>query len=333
MMRKLKMMLGSILAITLLLLQTIPAMAAADEYTYTVRLFSGAQGLVNGEEVIVKSGLHYGDRVSFSQRAVTLKNDSKYYVKGIRESGKDNNTVGSTSSFPVTGDMDYVVVYGILGDSVAYTVNYVDRDGNTLAPSETFYGNVGDAPVIAYINIDGYQPQAYNLTGRLKANASDNVFDFIYTPVTSTAATPAATATPAPAAPVSTISPAVQAAPGLTVTRTVTATPAPAAEDGEETDAEDGDEGGGDEAAPAENGAGEDVNGPEELQQIGDEEVPLADMGTDSADVTKGGKDVAKLIGDLPLAAKAGICSAILLGLGAAAWFLLIRKKKQIEIE
>ena len=325
------------LAAALTIAQAVPAMAADDEYTYTVRLYSGAQGLIGSEEVVVRDGLHYGDRVTFSQRSVKLKDDSKYYVKGIRESGRDNNTVMNTASFPVTEDMDYVVVYGILGDSVAYTVNYVDTDGNTLAPSDTFYGNVGDAPVVAYINIDGYQPQAYNLTGRLKENAADNVFNFIYSPVTSATVTPApeATVTPAPATPAP-AAPAAPAAAPLTVTRGVTATTAPAATDDEgNADAEETTDEGNTEAIPdaeapaADGGEGE----PEELQQIGDEEVPLADMGADSTDVTKGGKDVAKLIGDLPLAAKVGICSAILLGLGAAAWFLLIRKKKEIEIE
>ena len=52
------------------------------------------------------------------------------------------------------------MVYGILGNAVAYTVNYVDTSGRQLAPSETYYGNVGDEPVIAYLYIEGYQTQA-----------------------------------------------------------------------------------------------------------------------------------------------------------------------------
>jgi hypothetical protein len=44
-------------------------------------------------------------------------------------------------------------------------------------------------------------------------------------------------------------------------------------------------------------------------------------------------KDFAKRLADFPLAAKIGICSAVLLAVGAAAWFLLIRKKKKVEIE
>ena len=38
----------------------------------------------------------------------------------------------------------------------SYTVNYVDENGNELAPSRTYYGNVGDRPVVAYLYMDGY---------------------------------------------------------------------------------------------------------------------------------------------------------------------------------
>ena len=185
-MRRVKILLALLLALALL--GSLTAMAAGSPYTYTVRIYSGGQGLIEGQEVVVYEGLQYGDRVTFSLRSVTLTDDSKYYVRGIRESGKDNNTVGVTS-FPVTRDQDYVVAYGILGDAVAYTIRYVDRNGNELAPSETYYGNVGDKPVVAYLYIDGFQPQYYNLTKTLSDNAAENVFDFVYTPVERPAST------------------------------------------------------------------------------------------------------------------------------------------------
>ena len=150
-MRRVKILLALLLALALL--GSLTAMAAGSPYTYTVRIYSGGQGLIDGREVVVYEGLQYGDRVTFSLRSVTLTDDSKYYVRGIRESGKDNNTVGVTS-FPVTRDQDYVVAYGILGDAVAYTVRYVDRNGNELAPSETYYGNVGDKPVVVVWQLD-----------------------------------------------------------------------------------------------------------------------------------------------------------------------------------
>ena len=73
-----------------------------------------------------------------------------------------------------------MVAYGIRGDMVAYTVNYQDADGNELAPSQQFYGNVGDKPVVAYRYIDGYIPQAAALTKTLSSNEAENVFTFVY---------------------------------------------------------------------------------------------------------------------------------------------------------
>lgn len=134
---------------------------------------------LEGGGCLVFEGLVPGQRVNFSSRMISLKDGSKYYVKGIRESGKDNNTV-YYNDFYVEGDRDYVVAYGILGDAVAYTINYEDTSGRSLAPSETYYGNVGDRPVVSYLYIEGYQPQAYNLIGRLSENAADNVFTFVY---------------------------------------------------------------------------------------------------------------------------------------------------------
>ena len=45
---------------------------------------------------------------------------------------------------------------------------------------DSYYGNVGDEPVIAYLYIDGYIPDCYNQTGKLSSNASENVFNFVY---------------------------------------------------------------------------------------------------------------------------------------------------------
>ncbi len=173
----------------------------AEEYTYTVRFFAGKQGSIHDTEtsaagrpgaaleasdgeMLVISGLHYGDRLSFDRDMVTLNDGSKYYIKGIRESGKDNNTVVTQPSFEVTGDQDYVVAYGILGDAVKYTVNYLDVDGNPLRDSREYYGNVGDKAVVAYLYIDGYRPQAYNIGMTLDSDAAKNVIDFIYTRIT-----------------------------------------------------------------------------------------------------------------------------------------------------
>lgn len=171
-------------------------------YTYTVNFYTGNHGTFAGTShvmvdnsksgssyqisgngsVVTVSGLMRNDVVSFDAAmagAVDLGENSKYYVKGIRQSGRDNDTV-SLSAFRVEKDQDYVVAYGIRGELTSYVVNYQDTSGRTLAPSRTYYGNVGDRPVVAFLYIEGYEPQAYNLTRTLTANTAENVFTFQY---------------------------------------------------------------------------------------------------------------------------------------------------------
>ena len=182
-MKRCKRIIHIFLSLCLFLAMTLPVSAKEEEYTYTIRFFAGKQGSFATGEVVEFSGLHYGARINFYHNAVTLNDNSKYYVRGIRESGKDNSDSSQANSFVVTGDMDYVVAYGIQGETVAYTVTYQDTEGNELYPSAVYYGNVGDMPVVAYQYIEGWQPQAYNLGKTLVADASQNVFSFIYTPI------------------------------------------------------------------------------------------------------------------------------------------------------
>ena len=186
----------SLLAAALLVSLSAGAVMAAEPYSYTVTFYAGNQGTFNGaggltvnsesavvtqsEDKIVITGLQAGDEVGLNaQAAVSLDASSKYYVQGLRLSGRDNDTVHA-SVFVVDGDADYVVAYGIKGNQVEYTVNYRDDAGNELAPSEVFYGNVGDKPVVAYKYIDGYVPEALGLTKTLSANSAENIFTFEY---------------------------------------------------------------------------------------------------------------------------------------------------------
>ena len=181
-----------------------PVNVSAEEYTYQVTFYSGNQGSFQGTEglsvdnhssgsaytveesgdAVTVSGLKRGDIVSFDVQAgaVELAQDSRYYLRGVRESGRDNDTV-ETSAFRVDGDAEYVVAYGIRGSQTGYTVNYQDAEGNELAPSRTYYGNVGDKPVVAYLYIENYNPQTLALTKTLSDNEAENVFTFVYTPV------------------------------------------------------------------------------------------------------------------------------------------------------
>lgn len=315
------------LSLCLLLAAAFPVLAAEEEgYTYTVRFFAGRQGLFSGSQVMVIDGLHYGDQVSFSQRSVSLNDDSKYYIRGIRESGKDNNTATQIPSFTVTGDQDYVVAYGILGDATSYTINYVDEDGDTLAPSESYYGNVGDRPVVAYLYLEGYRPQAYNLTQTLEKDPAQNVFTFIYTRLGAggggggtTETAPAAPAEPAPAeggTPGTPAAPAAAAPAGVTV---IPGGGAGAAAGGAAAGADGAAAG----TVEAPDGEVPQAEQPEELMDLDDEDVPLSELPS----IFEIGND-ARLLG-IPVAAVAG-AGIILIGGG---WYFLAAKKRKKEEE
>ena len=193
----------SILICTFLLSMTVfPLCSLAEEpYYYRVRVYSGEQGVIDGQESVTYENLDESYRVNFNvggtvsiaqivdgkqmkpvkEYQVTDIDASKYYIKGLREAGKDNTEI--LASHPIKQDMDYVIAYGMLGDSVDYTIRYVDANGNALLDDQTYYGNVGDRPVVAYQYIDGYQPQAYNITRTLTANPEENVLTFTYTPI------------------------------------------------------------------------------------------------------------------------------------------------------
>jgi hypothetical protein len=61
-----------------------------------------------------------------------------------------------------------------------YTVRYVDQAGNDLIAADTFYGKIGDKPMVAFRYVEGYLPASYYITGTLKE--SNNVFTFAYNP-------------------------------------------------------------------------------------------------------------------------------------------------------
>ena len=181
--------------LSILFAQTSMASLAKD-YTYTVTIYAGNIGQLSkkgltytyggivkaDKDKIVISNLPYGAEVSYdAPKSVSLEDGSKYYVKGIRKGGLDNATVGA-ANFLVKQDMDYVVAYGIKGEMVKYTVRYLDENGKELFPSRTYYGSVGDKPVVAYQYIENYSPQAYNLTKTLGNDASTNDFKFVYKP-------------------------------------------------------------------------------------------------------------------------------------------------------
>ena len=180
-MKAFKKLAAAAAAITFLLslsILTADAAEAPKGYSYQVTLHAGNQGTIGGQDSVTISDLQYGAQVSFDLSTIQVTDD-RYYVKGVRLSGRDNNTVNATA-FRVEGDADYVVAYGIKGNLVAYTVKYQDASGKQLAADSTFYGNVGDKPIVAYKYIENYVPQALALTKTLSANEAENVFTFVY---------------------------------------------------------------------------------------------------------------------------------------------------------
>ena len=207
-MKKWKRLLVSLLTVAMTIGTASINVMAAEPYTYTVTLSAGNKGTINGQNKIEVANLSSGSTVTFNLNDIQVTDD-KYYVKGIRLSGRDNNETLAAPSFTVDKDADYVVAYGIKGNMVAYTVNYQDASGKSLAESQTFYGNVGDKPVVAYRYVENYIPDALALTKTLSDNESENVFTFTYTPgatdrivetTTTVTTTVPGTATPAGAA-------------------------------------------------------------------------------------------------------------------------------------
>jgi len=179
----------------------------SDDFCYTVRLFAGDQGtfkdngnkdyytfkgkpgttldltkFLDSSRIELEPEKDPFGEVMYEDEAKTKPMASKYYIKGLRESGKDNNTVFVSNVITFDRDADYVIAYALEGGDVTYTIKYVDDKGNEIAPSETHFGNVGEKPVVAYKYIDGYVPNALALTKTLLADEDKNVFTFKYTP-------------------------------------------------------------------------------------------------------------------------------------------------------
>lgn len=310
--------------------------SAAEDYTYTLRLFAGAQGTIDSSvvqrltdagasvtiqdgEVCVITGLHYGEQVVLDiQKGVALEGGSKYYRKGFRVSGEDTNSSRlANPSVTVTGDTDYVVAYGIQGETVAYTVSYRDTEGNDLYPSAVYYGNVGDKPVVAYQYIEGWQPQAYNLGKTLSADASENLFTFVYTPVP-TVTNVNTIVVPGPAVPVPEPEPQPEEPePAVTVVTPPEPEPEPVVEVEEEVPP---------------------LAEPDEYEDLDEEETPLGEPGNngDGSGGSDDGsaaesilEDLATPLAMLPTPAKAGILAMVVALAGAGVWWLVAAARRK----
>ena len=164
--------------------------AAGDKaggYSYKIHVYTGNQGVFKDTGKKAKT-LTFKKGDTFPE--MTIKDikvtNSKYYVRGFRVAGHDNDEgsdepSGYTKlSFQVKEDVSYEVAYGIKGALVKYTVHYYDENGNEIAPSETYYGMPGDKPVVSFKYVEGYVPDA-NYKAKTLTKDGDNDFTFNYT--------------------------------------------------------------------------------------------------------------------------------------------------------
>ena len=274
----------------------VKAAQTVTPYTYKVTLSAGNKGTINGQQKVEEVDLAAGSTVSFDINDIKVS-DEKYYVKGIRLSGRDNSEALAAPAFRVNGDADYVVAYGIKGDMVAYTVNYEDEQGNKLAESQTFYGNVGDKPVVAYRYIENYVPQALSLTKTLSDNEAENVFTFKYAPGATNRV-------------VETVNHVTVVIPGNTITNTVTSPAGTTGTTGGNGTGANGTNGTGANGTTGTNGTGTnadgtttpdgtDANGGQDADQNGtvenpDEQTPQDQINLDDEDTPTGNIDAGK---------------------------------------
>ena len=156
-----------------------PVSAQAADRQYVIRVSAGNKGTFPGNEMYTVT-LPYDSYLTVPEAIA----DEGYYVKGIKESGKDSFMNG----YHITKDQDFIVVYGVKGREVRYVIRYLEYGTNTvLAEEQTFYADPGDKPVSSYIYIEGYQPYL-RTTKTLVEDESQNVLFAYYTAIPAPAA-------------------------------------------------------------------------------------------------------------------------------------------------
>lgn len=204
---KKRIILTALLTLILTLGLSVTAFAEYEADTpYTITVYAGQQGKftkendgklsADGKKWTKKCSVD-NNKIVISAEALGLKlNDSsKYYDRGFRVAGHDNDEIDndalnknavafkSMTIEHVEEDVDYIVAYGLKGAMVAYTINYVDSSGKSLHASDTYYGMKGDKPVVSYRYVEGYYPNAYTQGKTLVEDASKNVYTFTYTAI------------------------------------------------------------------------------------------------------------------------------------------------------
>ncbi|GAA6493573.1 hypothetical protein K280104A7_31370 [Candidatus Bariatricus faecipullorum] len=309
-MKRMKKLMLSLLAAAVVF-SNMGISAKAEYNQYKVTVYAGNKGVFADGSDIQEYQVTAGGLLTGAATANSIQvTDEKYYVKGFRISGQEQSFYTEIpTGTPFNADTDFVVAYGIAGDMVEYTVQYLDENGNELAPSAVYYANVGDKPVIAYQYIEGYVPQALAMTGTLSDNAADNVFTFEYTPGDSGQLVETITT-------VTVTTPAGTTAGGTTAGTGTAAGTGAAAGAGTDAGAAGTDEAGTDTTDETQS---PDEETPQALVDLDDEETPLGDIEADeeSNDASAQG---------IPLAA--GIATGVVAIIALAAIFVVFFKKR-----
>ena len=185
-----------VIALCMIAALALPALASetGDTYTYTVRIFAGKQGTIDGKDVKEYS-VTPGQKlnVDWNELKKLIKvTDSRYEATGFRLSGKDNNLYPKTIAEPivVNSDMDFVVSYALKGSDIQYTIKYLEAGTNKelhKPATITYNGNEGEEFVPTYIYIDGYTPKDPVTTAvKLKSGMT---FTCYYTKITGSSTT------------------------------------------------------------------------------------------------------------------------------------------------
>ena len=165
-MKRLKYLVTAALILSLVLGLGVTAAAAT---SYTVTFAGGKYGEDKGSVKVAAGSTIYPSSMA------PQSDYDKFLFTGYHVAGQE----GVRGAVTVNKDMVLVATYGMAGSLVQYTIHFKeygtnkdlkDANGNS---SITYYGNIGDKPVAAYVYIEGYEPQAYNITGTLVDGTND----------------------------------------------------------------------------------------------------------------------------------------------------------------
>ena len=165
-MKRIKCLVTAALILSLVLGLGVTAAAAT---SYTVTFAGGKYGEDKGTVKVAAGSTIYPSSMA------PQSDYDKYLFTGYHVAGQE----GVRGAVTVNKDMVLVATYGMAGSLVQYTIHFKeygtnkdlkDANGNS---SITYYGNIGDKPLAAYVYIEGYERQAYNITGTLVDGTND----------------------------------------------------------------------------------------------------------------------------------------------------------------